>query len=57
MPKVIVNNGQYKITIPKDLAESRGWTKNTRIKFCEDLEGNIFLKVIDSKDEKGARPS
>jgi len=52
MPKIIVNNGQYKVTIPKDLAESHGWNKNTRIRFCEDLEGNIFIKVIDKGEKK-----
>lgn len=52
MPKIIVNNGQYKVTIPKDLAESHGWNKNTRIRFLEDLEGNIFIKVISGDRRK-----
>ena len=46
MVKVVVNNGQYKITIPKDLAESRGWTKETKLRFIEDPDGNIILKEI-----------
>jgi len=46
MPKVIVNNGQYKITIPKDLAEAMGWNSKTRLRFVEDLDGNVCLKEI-----------
>ena len=55
MPKIVVNNGQYKVTIPKDLAESHGWSKNTRIRFCEDIEGNIFIKVIDKDVKRGKK--
>ncbi|NQV09041.1 hypothetical protein HQ529_04275 [Candidatus Woesearchaeota archaeon] len=44
--KVIVNNGQYKITIPKDIAEAKGWNNKTKLRFVEDLEGNIHLKEI-----------
>ena len=46
MVKVVVNNGQYKITIPKDLAESRGWGKDTKLRFIEDADGNIILKEM-----------
>ena len=46
MVKVVVNNGQYKITIPKELAESKGWTKETKLRFVEDTEGNIVLKEV-----------
>lgn len=46
MVKVVVNNGQYKITIPKDLAESKGWTTDTVIRFVEDTKGNIILKEV-----------
>ena len=53
MVKVVVNNGQFKITIPKDLAESRGWDKNTKLRFIEDVEGNIILKEMrKSKDDQ-----
>ena len=44
--KVVVNNGQYKITIPKDLAEDRGWKKGTKLRFVEDKDGNIILKEV-----------
>lgn len=49
MVKVVVNNGQYKITIPKDIAQSKGWTKNTVLRFVEDIEGNIILKEVIPK--------
>lgn len=53
MVNVIVNNGQYKITIPKDIAEEKGWTSKTKLRFVEDAEGNIILKEI--KNEGGKR--
>jgi len=46
MVKVVVNNGQYKITIPKELALEKGWTAKTRLKFVEDAEGNILIKEV-----------
>lgn len=53
MVKVVVNNGQYKITIPKDLAEEKGWTSKTKLRFVEDTEGNIILREI--KRERGGK--
>lgn len=47
--KVVLNRGQYKITIPKELAEEKGWGPGTKIRFVEDLDGRIFLKVIELK--------
>ena len=49
MVKVVVNNGQYKITIPKELAEEKGWNSGTRLRFVEDLDGRIFLKEVHKK--------
>jgi hypothetical protein len=49
MSKVVVNNGQYKITIPKELALSKSWTSKTRLMFIEDKEGNIMLKEVKIK--------
>ena len=46
MVKVVVNNGQYKITIPKDIALAKGWTSKTQLRFVEDMEGNIILREI-----------
>ena len=50
--KVVLNKGQYKITIPKDLAEEKGWGPGTKIRFVEDINGNIFLKVVEVKPLK-----
>lgn len=51
MVKVVVNNGQYKLTIPKELAEAKGWSSKTRLRFAEDAAGNIFLKEIAGMPE------
>jgi bifunctional DNA-binding transcriptional regulator/antitoxin component of YhaV-PrlF toxin-antitoxin module len=44
MVKVVVNKGQYKITIPKELAISKGWTKETVLRFIETPDGDIILR-------------
>ncbi len=49
MVKVVVNNGQYKITIPKDIAVSKGWSKDTRLLVTLDNEGNVVLKELSTK--------
>ncbi len=50
--KIIENNGQYKITLPKDLVLDKGWKAGDEIRFVEDTEGRIFLKVIPVIDAK-----
>ena len=52
MVKVVVNNGQYKITIPKELALEKGWSSKTRLKFTEDAEGNVMLKEVKLHEKK-----
>jgi hypothetical protein len=52
MVKVVVNNGQYKITIPKDIAEEKGWTSKTKLRFVEDVEGNVMLKEMKKAKKK-----
>ena len=44
--KITVNNGQYKITIPKELAMAKGWTKKTRLRFIERPDGAVMLKEM-----------
>jgi len=46
MPKIVNNQGQFKVTLPKDLVLAKKWTSSTRIRFIEDSEGNIILKEI-----------
>jgi AbrB family looped-hinge helix DNA binding protein len=50
--KVVRNNGQYKITIPKELAEEKGWGPGTKIRFVEDAAGNIILRVVEKQSLK-----
>jgi AbrB family looped-hinge helix DNA binding protein len=50
--KVVLNNSQYKITIPKEIAEEKGWGPGTKIRFVEDAEGNIILRVLEKKPLK-----
>jgi len=50
MVKVVVNNGQYKITIPKELAIAKGWNSKTRLRFVEALDGTIILKEVKVKN-------
>jgi bifunctional DNA-binding transcriptional regulator/antitoxin component of YhaV-PrlF toxin-antitoxin module len=52
MVKIVNNKGQYKITIPKDVIESKGWSEETKLRFVEDLEGNIYLKEIKDVKKK-----
>ena len=49
MVRVVVNNGQYKVTIPKDIAELRGWGKGTKLAFILDEKGNVVLREIIGK--------
>ena len=51
--KIINNNGQYRVTIPKDLVEDKGWNQeDVELRFIEDLQGNVFLKVIQKNQKK-----
>ncbi len=54
MVKVVFNNGQYKLTIPKELAESKGWKKGTILRFVEDMEGNVIIKQtkLENREEE-----
>ena len=55
--KVVAYKGQYRVTIPKDLAEAKGWKPGTKLRFVEDTQGNIILKEIKIKHEKKRRKS
>ena len=47
--KVVVSNKQFRITLPKDLVEEKGWKAGTKLRFVEDLDGNVYLKEIRKK--------
>ena len=50
--KIVVSNGQYRITVPKDLVEEKGWAAGTKLRFVEDTEGRVFLREITQKSKK-----
>ncbi len=50
--KIVAFKDQYRITIPKDLIEVKGWKPGTKLRFIEDAEGNIILKEIKKENEK-----
>ncbi|MBW2988234.1 hypothetical protein DRJ48_05355 [Candidatus Woesearchaeota archaeon] len=51
MVKVVVNNGQYKITIPKELALAKGWGPGTVLRFIETPEGDVILREMPQLKE------
>ena len=53
--KVVAYNGQYRITIPKELAEEKDWKPGTKLKFIERPDGTIVLKVVEEKRAKQKR--
>ncbi|MBS3096108.1 AbrB/MazE/SpoVT family DNA-binding domain-containing protein [Candidatus Woesearchaeota archaeon] len=50
--KVVAYKGQYRVTIPKDLAEAKGWKPKTKLRFVEDTGGNVILKEIKEKNDR-----
>ncbi len=44
--KIVEHNGQYRVTLPKDLVKDKGWDAGTEIRFVEDTEGRVFLREI-----------
>jgi len=44
--KIVEHNKQFRITIPKDIIEEKAWKAGTKLRFVEDVDGNIFLKEI-----------
>jgi AbrB family looped-hinge helix DNA binding protein len=49
--KVVAYKGQYRITIPKELAEVKEWEPGTRLRFIELPDGSILLKKIEEGDK------
>ncbi len=44
--KIVESNGQYRITLPKDLVKDKNWDKNTKLRFIENTQGQVILKEI-----------
>ena len=43
------NKGQYKLTIPKDLAKVKGWKQGTELVVVMNSEGDLVIKEIKKK--------
>jgi len=43
------NKGQYKLTIPKDLAKVKGWKQGTELAVVMNHEGDLIIKEIKKK--------
>lgn len=52
MVKLVDNAGQHKITVPKDIVESKGWNSDTHLRFIENSDGTLLLKSTDGKGTK-----
>jgi AbrB family looped-hinge helix DNA binding protein len=50
--KVVEYNGQRRITIPKELADEKGWKPGTVLRFVEMPDGNIMLKKKDGENAR-----
>jgi bifunctional DNA-binding transcriptional regulator/antitoxin component of YhaV-PrlF toxin-antitoxin module len=48
--KVVLNNGQFKLTIPKELALAKGWKAGTILRFIETPEGDVILKELKTNE-------
>jgi len=53
--KVVAYKGQYRITIPKELAEEKNWSPGTKLRFIESPDGTIILKEIIKENGKKKR--
>ena len=52
MVKIQDNNGQFRITIPKDIAKLKDWKQSTEVVFTQDISGNITIKEIKKGRKK-----
>ncbi len=52
MVKVVAYKGQYRVTIPKELAELKKWKPGTKLRFVELPDGSILLKQVDENESK-----
>ena len=50
--KIQDNKGQYKVTIPKDIAKLKGWKQGTHVVIILDAEGNVLVREIEHKEEQ-----
>ncbi|MBW2997198.1 hypothetical protein KY349_02550 [Candidatus Woesearchaeota archaeon] len=46
------NNGQFRLTIPKDLVSAKGWDQGTDLVIAIDTEGNLIIQEIERKKKR-----
>lgn len=51
--KIQDNNGQFRLTIPKDIAKLKGWKQGTEVILILDKEGNLVIKELEQGDGDG----
>lgn len=51
MVKVVAYKGQHRVTIPKDLAEEKGWKPGTKLRFVELPDGSVILRKVKEGDK------
>mgnify|MGYP001608913640 CR=1 FL=1 len=55
MVKDVAFKGQYRITIPKELAEFKNWKPGTWLRFVELPDGSVVLKEIREETHEKAK--
>ena len=55
MVRVVEFKGQYRITLPRELAISKGWEAGTVLRFVENVDGNIILKPVQMPKKKESK--
>jgi hypothetical protein len=53
--KIVSFRNQYRVTLPLDLIKDKGWKSGTELRFVEDEQGRIYLKVIEPAPKRGER--
>ena len=44
------NNGQFRLTIPKDLVLAKGWDQGTELVIAIDAIGNLIIQEIRKRE-------
>jgi AbrB family looped-hinge helix DNA binding protein len=44
--KIVEYNGQRRITLPKELADEKGWKPGVILRFIEMPDGSVMLKEV-----------
>ena len=47
--KIQDNKGQYRLTIPRDIAKLKGWKQGTEVVLILDKDGNVHIVELPEK--------